>query len=102
MYASLFSSRHFFVSRNLYVGAVALTIMFAALFSTSLPGRDLYSAGLHALGSFKVNGVFRIERIPDQVVLCRCSVCKQHQGDGQNAYGKGKTGIFEHDVTGSF
>jgi hypothetical protein len=28
--------------------------MFAALFSTSLPGRDLYSAGLHALGSFKV------------------------------------------------
>jgi exosortase/archaeosortase family protein len=28
--------------------------MFAALFSTSLPGRDLYSAGLHALVNFKV------------------------------------------------
>ena len=54
MFASPLSSRHLLVSRNLYVGAVALTIMFAALFSTSLPGRDLYSAGLHALVNFKV------------------------------------------------
>lgn len=59
-------------SRNLYVGAVALTIMFAALFSASLPGRDLHAAGLHALVNFKVMwicaliAVWRIWGTPSQ------------------------------------
>lgn len=54
MFASAFNSMQPIASRNRYIGAVALTIMFAALFSTSLPGRDLYSAGLHAFVDFKV------------------------------------------------
>ena len=54
MFPSSSSPGNFVASRNLYVGAVALTLTFAALFSTSLPGRDLYSAGLHALVNFKV------------------------------------------------
>ena len=54
MFASVSNSVQPFASRNLYVGAVALSIMFAALLSTSLPGRDLYSAGLHAFSNYKV------------------------------------------------
>jgi hypothetical protein len=54
MLASAFNSMQPIASRNLYIGAVALTIVFAALFSTSLPGRDLYSAVLHAFVNFKV------------------------------------------------
>ena len=54
MFSSAFNSAQLAASRNLYVGAVALIILFAALFSTSLPGRDLYSAGLHAFVDFEV------------------------------------------------
>jgi uncharacterized membrane protein (DUF485 family) len=54
MFPSAFSSVLSLRSRNLYVSAVALTIMFAALLATSLPGRDLSVAVLHAFVNFKV------------------------------------------------
>jgi exosortase/archaeosortase family protein len=54
MVSSRFSPDGFVVTRNFYIGATAVIIMFAALFSTSLPGRDFLSAGLHAVVDFKV------------------------------------------------
>lgn len=42
------------MTRNQYIGAIAGTIVFAALLSTSLPGRDFLSAGFHAVVDFKV------------------------------------------------
>jgi len=42
------------VTRTLYIGAVALFIIFAALLSTSLPGRDLIAAGIYSFVNFKV------------------------------------------------
>jgi exosortase/archaeosortase family protein len=68
-------------SRNLYIGAVALTIVFAALFSTSLPGRDLYSAGLHAFINFKLTwicafiAIWRIWGAPSQDLRSGDVIC---------------------------
>ena len=42
------------VTRNSYIAAIAVTIVFAALLATSLPGHDWLSASLHAITDFKV------------------------------------------------
>jgi hypothetical protein len=54
IYPSVFNSMRPVAGRNLYIGAVALAIMFAALLATSLPGRELYPAVVHAVVAFKV------------------------------------------------
>ena len=42
------------MTRNSYIAAIAVTIVFAALLATSLPGHDWLSASLHAIADFKV------------------------------------------------
>ncbi len=68
------------MTRNGYTATVAVVIIFAALYSTSLPGRDLLSAGVHALIDFKVMWIcvliatWRLARVP-ATDLCVIDLC---------------------------
>jgi exosortase/archaeosortase family protein len=54
MTATAFKLRQVIETRNGYIVASAFTIAYAALFSASLPGRQVLSAASHALVDFKV------------------------------------------------
>ena len=51
---SRFKLRHLVETRNGYVVAAVLTIVYLALFSASLPGREELPAAVHALLDFKI------------------------------------------------
>ncbi len=54
MHVHAHSANRLLQTRNGYTAAIALLIVFTALYSASLPGRDMLSASLHALTDFKV------------------------------------------------